>query len=153
MRRLLAVMSLALIFSLLIAIPAQASESGQGLRIDLGEVELTQVLDGESPGRATREPAIPVTNVVPTSLQIMSNGNVQLTMHVFGQGNFTRHVSTLGASRLIRTEFGSGWAPVLDFYHIFDIGPARLGAHSWEYTLICVRTGTVWSARIPFTIS
>jgi len=138
-------MGLALILSMAFAISAIAAEKNfDDLQIQFSEVILLEV-EHEEDGVSSRQPALPVTDIRIVNPRILPNGTVEVTVWIQGQGQFLNHWSSLGMSRHVRTDFGSGWAPVRDFFHVFEIGQARVGSHTFEFSVRCLRNGTMFS--------
>jgi len=127
--------------------------ANEPLQIQLNETTKSDLFVGiNGDAIPSARSAIPVTGLWAESLQILPNGNVQLVMLVAGQGSFIQHWSSLGASRLVAINPAAGIAPITHFRHVFDIGPARVGAHWFDFTLRCLRTGDMVSNRVDFSI-
>ena len=154
MKKMLSALSLALLLSLVFSLPALASTDGnEALQIQFSEFAFVDTAETDESNLLSRQPALPVTDIRIVNPRILPNGTVEVTVWIQGQGQFLNHWSTLGTSRHVRTDFGSGWAPVRDFFHVFEIGPARVGSHMFEFTVRCLRNGTLHSnLRWHFTI-
>ena len=144
---------------LMSSIPMMAATDTANLNVEFSDLQMqiVQIVSVDENGNeiiSPRQPALPVTDIQFAGGRILANGTVELSIWIQGQGSIFNHFSTLGQSRHVRTEFGSGWAPIRDFFHIFDVGQARPGTFSFTFSVRCLRDGfRVWNnLRVEFTL-